>query len=129
MSLDVVLREVHEQIERFCSKKGKNRGLYGRGVYISYDYFYYVNEYIKQINNTLGVAILDDEKDEDKREGELLKMNGKRHLIKSKCRALIICQIIFGPYNTSDYPITIVVIPPIYIVVPLLPPYCYLCAP
>ena len=34
-----------------------------------------------------------------------------------------------GPYNTSDYPITIVVIPLIYIVVPLLPPYCYLCAP
>ena len=30
-----------------------------------------------------------------------------------------------GPYNTSDYPITIVVIPLIYIVVPLLPPYCY----
>jgi len=27
-----------------------------------------------------------------------------------------------GPYNTSDYPITIVVIPLIYIVVPLLPP-------
>ena len=29
-----------------------------------------------------------------------------------------------GPYNTSDYPITIVVIPLINIVVPLLPPYC-----
>ena len=27
-----------------------------------------------------------------------------------------------GPYNISDYPITIVVIPLIYIVVPLLPP-------
>ena len=26
-----------------------------------------------------------------------------------------------GPYNTSDYPITIVVIPLIYIIVPLLP--------
>jgi len=34
-----------------------------------------------------------------------------------------------GPYNTSDYPITIVVIPLINIVVPLLPPYCYYCAP
>jgi len=34
-----------------------------------------------------------------------------------------------GPYNISDYPITIVVIPLIYIVVPLLPPCCYLCAP
>ena len=31
-----------------------------------------------------------------------------------------------GPYNISDYPITIVVIPLIYIVVPLLPPCCYL---
>ena len=27
-----------------------------------------------------------------------------------------------GPYNISDYPITIVVMPLIYIVVPLLPP-------
>ena len=27
-----------------------------------------------------------------------------------------------GPYNISDYPITIVFIPLIYIVVPLLPP-------
>jgi len=36
---------------------------------------------------------------------------------------------LLGPYNTSDYPITIVVIPLIYIVVPLLPPCCYLCAP
>src|ERR1700734_3703916 len=34
-----------------------------------------------------------------------------------------------GPYNTSDYPITIVVVPLINIVVPLLPPYCYYCAP
>ena len=36
---------------------------------------------------------------------------------------------VLGPYNTSDYPITIVVIPLINIVVPLLPPYCYYCAP
>ena len=36
---------------------------------------------------------------------------------------------LLGPYNTSDYPITIVVIPLINIVVPLLPPYCYYCAP
>ena len=43
-----------------------------------------------------------------------------------------------GPYNTSDYPITVIVIPLIYIFVPLLPPillflcpieslYCYFC--
>jgi len=34
-----------------------------------------------------------------------------------------------GPYNISDYPITIVVVPLINIVVPLLPPYFYYCAP
>ena len=34
-----------------------------------------------------------------------------------------------GPYNTSDYPITIVVVSLINIVVPLLPPYFYYCAP
>ena len=34
-----------------------------------------------------------------------------------------------GPYNTSDYPITIVVIPFINIIVSLFPPYCYYCAP
>lgn len=34
-----------------------------------------------------------------------------------------------GPNNISHYPITIVVIPLIYIVVPLLPPCCYFCAP
>ena len=27
-------REVHEEIERICSSKGKNRGVYGRGVHI-----------------------------------------------------------------------------------------------
>jgi len=30
-----------------------------------------------------------------------------------------------GPYNTSDYPITIVVVSLINIFVPLLSPYCY----
>ena len=34
-----------------------------------------------------------------------------------------------GPYNTSDYPITIVVVPLINIVVPLLSPYCRYYAP
>jgi len=34
-----------------------------------------------------------------------------------------------GPYNTSDYPIIIVVISLINIVVPLLSPYCYYYAP
>ena len=34
-----------------------------------------------------------------------------------------------GSYNTSDYPITIVVVSLINIVVPLLSPYFYYCAP
>ena len=34
-----------------------------------------------------------------------------------------------GPYNTSDSPITIVIVSLIVIVVPLLSPYCYCCAP
>ena len=34
-----------------------------------------------------------------------------------------------GAYNTSDSPITIVIVSLIFIVVPLLSPYCYYCAP
>jgi len=34
-----------------------------------------------------------------------------------------------GPYNTSDYPITIVVVSLINIVEPLLSPYFFYCAP
>ena len=45
--------------------------------YISYQSFYYVNEYVKQIDKTLGAVIWDDERDEDKTEGELLQMNEK----------------------------------------------------
>lgn len=60
--------------------------------YISYEYFYYVNYYIKHIKNTSSAMTWDDEKDEEKIEGEILKTNGKRRMIKSKCK-LIICQI------------------------------------
>ena len=59
--------------------------------YISDESFYYVSEYIKQIENRPGAVIWDDERDEDKREGELLQMNEKRCLIKSK--RIIIFQI------------------------------------
>jgi len=52
--------------------------------YISYVSFYYASGYIKQIENTPGVVIWDEERDEDKRERELLQMNGKGCLIKSK---------------------------------------------
>ena len=34
-----------------------------------------------------------------------------------------------GPYNTSSSPITIVFVSLIVIIVPLLSPYCYYCAP
>ena len=37
--------------------------------------------------------------------------------------------VLIGPYNTSDFCITIVVVFLINIVVPLLYPYCYYCAP
>jgi len=38
-------------------------------------------------------------------------------------------RVMLGLYNTSDYPITIVVVSLINIIVPLLSPYCYYCAP
>ena len=59
--------------------------------YILYESLYSANEYIKEINNRLGAVIWDDERDEDKREGELLQTSQKKHLIKSK--RLIIFQI------------------------------------
>ena len=59
--------------------------------YISYESFYYASEYIKQIDNRLGAVICDGERDEDKREWELLQTSGKKRLIKSK--QLIIFQI------------------------------------
>ena len=46
--------------------------------YISYESFYYSSEYIKQIENRPGAVTSDDERDEDKREGELFQMNGKK---------------------------------------------------
>ena len=76
-----------------------------------------------------------------------ISLSGRTYLLKIPhgrmrilCRSIQNCSSVedntflkergmLGPYNTSDYPITIVVIPLIYIVVPLLPPYCYLCAP
>ena len=52
--------------------------------YILYEYFYYDSEYIKQIENRLGAVIWDDERDEDKSEGEFLRTSGEKHFIKSK---------------------------------------------
>jgi hypothetical protein len=56
MSLDILLREVHEKNEGVCSIKGKNRGIYGRW-YIVYKSFYYAIEHIKQIDETKGVVV------------------------------------------------------------------------
>jgi hypothetical protein len=81
--LDVFFREVHEKLKGFVHQREKPEGSMEEG-YISYEYFYYASEYIKKIDNTPGATIWDEERDEDKREGELLQMNGKRHLIKSK---------------------------------------------
>jgi hypothetical protein len=50
--------------------------------YIVYNSFYYANEYIKQIENTLGVVVWDEKQYENKREGKLLQTNGKRVLDK-----------------------------------------------
>ncbi len=50
--------------------------------YISYECFYYASQYIKRIEKTPGAVTWDDEIDEDKREGELLQMNGKNVLDK-----------------------------------------------
>ena len=50
--------------------------------YILYESFYYASEYIKQIDNTLGVVIMDDERDEEKKEREILETNGNRRMIK-----------------------------------------------
>ena len=60
--------------------------------YIVYKSFYYTSEYIKQIDDTPGVVVLEEELDEDKREGELLQMNGKQCMIKGNM--LTFCQII-----------------------------------
>jgi hypothetical protein len=62
--------------------------------YIVYKSFYYASEYIKQIDDTTGVVIWDDQLYEDKREGELLQPNGKMRLIKSK-------SVIFFQFSTN----------------------------
>jgi hypothetical protein len=64
--------------------------------YIVYESFYYASEYIKQIDNTKGEFIWDDHQDEEKREMELIQMNGKRPLIKSK-------SVIFFQFSTEIF--------------------------
>jgi hypothetical protein len=70
-----------KKLKAFFHQREKPEGSMAEG-YISYESFYYSIEYIKYIKNTPGVVIWDDERDEDKREGELLQMNGKNFLSK-----------------------------------------------
>ena len=84
------LERYMKKLKGFVRKREKPEGSMAEG-YISYESFYYAREYIKHIKNRIGAVIWDDERDEDKREGELLQTNGKRCLIKSK--RLIIFQI------------------------------------
>ena len=67
----------------FVWQREKPKGPIVQG-YIVYDSFYYASEYIKQIDHTPTTVIWDDEHDEDKREVEVLEMNGKMHMLKSK---------------------------------------------
>ena len=45
--------------------------------YIVYESFYYASEYIKQIYDTLGEVVWEDQLVEEKREGRILQTNGK----------------------------------------------------
>ena len=80
------LERYMKKLKGFVRQREKLEGSVAEG-YISYESFYYASDYIQQINNTPGAVIWD----EDKREGYLLQMNGKRCLIMSK--KLIIFQI------------------------------------
>ena len=67
----LLLERYMNKLKGFVKQREKPEGSIAEG-YISYDSFYYANEYIKQIDNALGTVIWDDERDEEKREGELL---------------------------------------------------------
>ena len=79
-----------KKFKGFVQQTEKPKGSMTEG-YISYEYFYCASEYINYIDNRPGAVIWDDERDGEKREGDLLQMNGKKCLIKSK--KLIIFQI------------------------------------
>ena len=60
-----------KKLKVFVRKRAKPEGYMAEG-YISYESLYYASEYMKQIDNTPNAVIWDDERDEDKREGEFL---------------------------------------------------------
>jgi hypothetical protein len=77
------LERFMKKLKGFVCQREKPEGSMAAG-YISYESFYYASEYINQIDNTTGVVIWDEERDEDKREWELLQTNRKRKLINNK---------------------------------------------
>jgi len=66
------LERYMEKLKGFVQQREKYEG-FMEDRYISYVSFYYASEYIKHIDNTLGATIWDNERDEDKRESELLE--------------------------------------------------------
>ena len=84
------LERYMKKLKGFIRRRENPEGSMVEG-YISYESFYYASEYIKKIDNRLGVVIWDNERDEDKREWEMLQMKGKGCSIKSK--RLIIFKI------------------------------------
>ena len=70
------LERYMKKLKGFVRQREKLEGSMAEG-YILYESFYYASEHIKQIYNRPGAVIWDDERDEDKREGELLQMSGK----------------------------------------------------
>jgi hypothetical protein len=77
-----------KKLKGFVRQREKPEGLMEKG-YIVYESFYYAKEHIKKIDDTTCAFIWDYHQDEDKREGELLQMNGKGNLIS---KSLIFCQ-------------------------------------
>jgi hypothetical protein len=82
------LERCMKNLKGFDRQREKLEGSMMEG-YIIYDAFYYASEYIYKIDNTLGKVVWDDRRDENKREGEILQINGKKCMIKSK--PLIFC--------------------------------------
>ena len=54
-------------LKGFVRQKAKPKGSMAEG-YIVYESFYYPNEYIKKIDDTLGAVVWEDQLDEEKRE-------------------------------------------------------------
>jgi hypothetical protein len=79
VSLDFFLDGYMNKLKAFVHQREKPEGYMEKG-YILYEFFYYVGEYIKHIDNIPGALIWD----EEKIEGEILQTNGKRCLINSK---------------------------------------------